>query len=175
MKVARHICLVLADHCMRLEMAGSLRRGKDKVGDIEIVYVPDFEPQPLGLFETEMVNKTDAILDRLITEGIIEKRANVKGSSTWGDQNKLARHTASGIPIDFFSTREQCWFNYLVCRTGGARSNMAIASAAHSKGWKWHPYHPGFTDQHGNWHSVHSEREVFELVGLPYLEPHERP
>ena len=37
---------------------------------------------------------------------------------------------ASGIPVDFFATTEEAWFNYLVCRTGPAELNTRIASAA---------------------------------------------
>ena len=36
------------------------------------------------------------------------------------------------------------------------------------------PYGAGFTDGHGNLVPVTSERDVFELVGLKYLEPWER-
>ena len=85
------------------------------------------------------------------------------------------RHVPSGIPVDLFATTEACWFNYLVCRTGGADNNLAICFAAQRAGWKWTPYGPGFTRGSGEVHLVRSEREVFEFVGLPYLEPEQRP
>ncbi|MDE2021280.1 MAG: hypothetical protein KGJ13_13170, partial [Patescibacteria group bacterium] len=81
---------------------------------------------------------------------------------------------ASGIPVDFFSTAESSWFNYLVCRTGGADNNCQIALAANRKGWKWNPYGAGFTDQHGQMVPARQERDVFELVGLPYRDPWDR-
>jgi len=88
----------------------------------------------------------------------------------------------SGIPVDLFATTEECWYNYLVCRTGGKETNLAICRAANAKGWSWTPYGPGFTchpgevspEEYTEQHLVHSEREVFEFVGLPYLEPRDR-
>jgi DNA polymerase/3'-5' exonuclease PolX len=110
----------------------------------------------------------------LLQSGRLAKRTNVNGSEMWGHKNKLAVHVASGIPVDLFSARLGNWFNYLVCRTGGAESNMRIASAAQAKGWKWNPYGVGFTNETGSDVFVNSERDAFELVGLKYLEPWER-
>jgi DNA polymerase/3'-5' exonuclease PolX len=91
----------------------------------------------------------------------------------WGNSNKYATHVRSGIPIDFFRTCETSWFNYLVCRTGPGASNSNIATRAREKGWKWHPYGSGFS-RGREMRVMASEREVFEFVGLPYLEPRQR-
>ncbi len=59
--------------------------------------------------------------------------------------------------------------------------NTEIASAAQRKGWKWNPYGVGFSKERKalrkttiDLHCVASEREVFEFVKLPFLEPWER-
>ena len=175
LKVARHVCLKLADACPRLICAGSLRRRKLEVGDVKIFYIPDFEIVADGLFDTQRLNKVDRILDQFIAEGILGRRKNVNGSEMWGEKNKLAVHVASGIPVDFFAATEANWFNYLVCRTGGAENNRQIAVAANNKGWTWNPYGPGFSRiGSGEKFSVTSERDVFDFVGLPYREPWER-
>lgn len=171
--VAKELCDIQR-LCERLIFAGSLRRRKSEVGDVEILYIPKFTTVPDGLFDSKQVNIVDVCLEEMIRAGIIAKRRNVNGSVMWGEKNKLAVHAASGIPVDFFAATTENWFNYLVCRTGGAESNMAIASAAQAKGWKWNPYGVGFTDQHGGEWPVASEREVFSLAGLPYKEPWER-
>lgn len=181
--VADELVHALQPACARLAVAGSVRRLKAEVGDIELVYVPRVadRPSPIAnsqadLFQTKSVrvNQVDLALADLLARGVIEYRPNVRGSVVWGGKNKLAVHVGSGIPVDFFSTRELCWYNYLVCRTGGAETNIRIATAALAKGWKWHPYHQGFTNTLDHWAWVHSERDVFEFVGLPYLEPHQR-
>lgn len=175
--VAREICHALKGVTTALIVAGSMRRRKEQVGDVEILYVPRFETPSVkeDLFTAAPPeNLADGTLREMINLGIIIPRKNVRGSTTWGESNKLAMHVASGIPIDFFATRPKSWWNYLVCRTGGATTNMRIASAAIDKGWKWHPYGAGFSNQQGELVPVTSERDVFDLVDLPYLEPWER-
>lgn len=171
--VAKELC-DLQRLCDRLICAGSLRRRKLEVGDVEILYIPKFATVPDGLFDQKRVSLVDVALDEMLKAGIIAKRRNVNGSEMWGEKNKLAVHVASGIPVDFFATTEASWFNYLVCRTGGAENNRQIAMAANNKGWTWNPYGGGFTDEHGQIVPVKSEQDVFVLVGLPYREPWER-
>lgn len=82
--------------------------------------------------------------------------------------------------MDFFTATRDNWFNYLVCRTGGAENNVKICNAAIAKGWKWNPYGTGFSRENNrviagiDTHQSESERDVFEFVGLKYLEPWER-
>jgi DNA polymerase/3'-5' exonuclease PolX len=164
----------------RVIIAGSLRRRKEEVGDIEILYIPkiewkhDVEASDLFQDRARGKNLSDHSIVAMVKSGLIRPRENVIGRTTWGDKNKLAVHCASGIPVDFFATTQAAWFNYLVCRTGGAENNVRIASAAQEKGWKWHPYNSGFTDEHELAVPVQSEQDVFRLVGLPYLEPWQR-
>lgn len=180
LEVARGLCQSLKPFTERLIVAGSLRRRKEQVGDVEILYIPKFSTgKPVDLFSPPpLVNNADELLATLLFTGIKESRIthrlNVKGSSVWGQKNKLAIHVASGIPVDFFAATEANWWNYLVCRTGGAASNMRIASTAQGKGWKWQPYGAGFRDNYGDLVPVTSERACFELIGLDYLEPWER-
>ena len=174
LKIAKLVCVSLADSCERLIVAGSLRRRKLEVGDVEIVYIPKMVTMAVDFFTATSVSQVDLVLDRMIRDGVLAKRTNVKGSEIWGGKNKLAVHPASGIPVDFFAATEANWFNYLVCRTGGAENNRKIAMAAQAKRWKWNPYGEGFTRQDGSRVSSSSERDVFALAGLPYKEPWER-
>ena len=164
----------------RVIIAGSLRRRKEQVGDIEILYIPkiewkhDVEASDLFQARARGKNLSNHAIVAMVQAGLIRPRENVIGRTTWGEKNKLAIHCASGIPVDFFATTAAAWFNYLVCRTGSSENNVRIATAARQKGWQWHPYNSGFTDEQGNPVKVESEQDVFRLVGLPYLEPWER-
>lgn len=187
--VADDLAKALMPACERITVAGSLRRRKPEVGDIELLYIPRFGPgrRPGELVDSDDVNQVDLLLKILLDTGVLEKRLNVKGAETWGPQIKLARHVPSGIPVDLFSTGATSWWNYLVCRTGPAESNTRIATEARQRGWKWEPYSDGFskvkpelrnsgeegpsgTDRY----AVACEKDVFEFVGLPYGEPWER-
>lgn len=172
--VAAELCQCLKPYCDRLIVAGSLRRGASTVGDIEILYVPKMEEQPLDFFETHMVSLVGIEIDRLLDDGTLSRRPSKNGTFAWGEKNKLALHR-TGIGIDLFRTTDEAWWNYLVCRTGPADSNKRIAIAAQERGYTWNPYGTGFTKlADGHQVTVTSEAEVFEFVGLPYNEPKDR-
>jgi DNA polymerase/3'-5' exonuclease PolX len=176
--VAMDLVSALSPFCDRITIAGSLRRRKTVVGDVEILYIGKqqtaSDPNLLFGFTTE--NKADYKILSLETSGIFRRRLNVNGLTTYGLKNKLMVHCDSGIPIDLFSATEENWWNYLVCRTGPAESNIRIATAAKDKGFKWNPYGAGFSGRlHPNKiYPMRSEREVFEFVGLEYKEPWQR-
>lgn len=162
----------------RILVCGSLRRCKETVGDIEIVYIPRLatEPNTETLFgEPVPVNRTDRAIGALIAAGILEKRQNVIGREAWGPKNKLARLVKTGVPVDLFATTQESWWNYVFCRTGPAELNTRIATLAKERGWQWNPYGPGFTPLgDGEPYIVRSEHDVFNFVGLDYLEPWQR-
>jgi len=159
--------------CARCEVAGSLRRERPTVGDIEIVFIPFYDQRREGLFDTTPYSLADETLCRMIGRGVLAKRKNVNGSQMWGDKNKLAVHIATGIPVDFFATEQDFWFSYLACRTGPKESNIALAMAFQRHGWKWHPYR-GVEDSEGHMVYPSSEQDLFRLAGLPYREPCDR-
>ncbi len=181
--VAEELVEALRPCCTRVEIAGSIRRGRPQVGDVEIVYVPSFAPgERVDMFAPpEPVNMAEAMIQGWVSSHVIRQRLNVEEHPTWGLKNKLAVHESSGIPVDLFSTTEDAWFNYLVCRTGGAENNTVIAAMAKSKGWKWNPYAEGFSrvDWDGKETGeksprMDSEEAVFAFVSLRYLTPSER-
>jgi DNA polymerase/3'-5' exonuclease PolX len=178
---------VLEDYCELICIAGSLRRRKASVKDIEILFVPKIEASPVFAARTDLfrapaplppINLAERAIATLLASFLLRKRPNVNGIKAWGEKNKLGIHAPSGLPVDLFTATRENFFNYLVCRTGGAESNIRVCEAAIARGWKWNPYGSGFSRcaelGRVEQHAVQSEREVFEFVGLPYLEPWER-
>lgn len=178
--VAEEIQRALADVCERIEIAGSIRRRKHEVGDIEIVFIPRMIALPTDDFfaPPQLRSAMEDRLDAMIGAGVLAKRTNALGCPVWGRSIKLARHIASGIGVDLFATTPESWHNYMVCRTGPMESNKRIATRAQERGWKWHPTETGFErmtgPDAGRIVAMHSEREVFEFVGLEYKTPEAR-
>jgi len=162
--IAEEIMGLLDGSCDRMEIAGSIRRRKPDVGDIEILCIPRFEGGADSL---------DRRVQGLMFQGILAYRLNKLGRKVYGPKNKLLLHVPSGIGVDIFSTTEECWAVSQVVRTGGKATNQRIATAALNKGYKFHAYGSGFTTPQGEI-ICRSEREVFEAVGLSYREPWER-
>lgn len=162
--IAEKIKALLVPACERLVIAGSIRRQKPEVGDIELLCIPKYV---VG------VDQLDREIGALFIQRILGFRRNKLGRKVYGPKNKLLLHQESGIGVDIFSTTEECWPVALVVRTGGKATNKRIATAALTKGYQFHAYGRGFTTPSGEI-VCHSEREVFETVGLPYEEPWER-
>jgi len=158
--IAEDLKRLLEPVCQKIVVAGSIRRKKPQVGDIELLVIP-------------RANYLDKLLHELMMKGILAMRLNKRGSRTYGPKNKLMVHVPSGIGVDIFSTDEDRWWVSLVVRTGGKVTNRRIAMAAMRKGWHLKAYGSGFSSPQGNV-VCRSERDVFELVGLRYLAPWER-
>ena len=174
--IADGLLEMLRPLCDRIEIAGSIRRGKRRVGDVELVYVPKTRPvlDLLGEVCAEH-NLVDECLSDLLASGRLEKRLNVKGSTTWGSKNKLAVHNPSGLPVDLFATELRYFENYMVCRTGPAELNQEIALRANRKGYTWCPYAGGFRAVEGEYIApMQSEADVFRFVGMDYMSPRAR-
>lgn len=174
LNVARELCAALKPVTERLVVAGSLRRGKSQVGDVEILFVPKLGTRPLDFFSDEKYDRAAETINAMIAGGVIAMRPNVNGSNTWGDRNKLAVHVASGIPVDFFSTTENNWWVSLVVRTGSKEMNLQLTTGARRLGRSLNAYGCGVTESDGHVIPATSEQHVFELCGVPYKEPKDR-
>ena len=163
-RIAEELKALLKPACDRIEIAGSIRRRKLEVGDIELLCLPKY---------VAGVDQLDREIGALFIQRILEFRLNKLGSRVYGPKNKLLRHIESGIGVDIFSTTWENWPVAMVVRTGGKVTNKRIATAALRKGYRFHAYGRGFTTPGGEI-VCRSEQEVFEAVSLPYLEPWER-
>jgi DNA polymerase/3'-5' exonuclease PolX len=161
--------------CERIAVAGSLRRLKRFVGDIEIVFVPKMSKRPDGLFDEKIISVANEVIERLLEDGYFQKRPNEKGAFTWGEKNKLAVHTASGIPVDLFSEFDPLeWWRTLVIRTGPKMFNIELMATGPKVGVIPHAYNIGLTNAKDERIIVNSEREFIERCGVKYLQPKDR-
>lgn len=163
--IAERLKELLGSSCDQIEIAGSIRRQKPEVGDIELLCIPRY---------ISGVDMLDAKIQTLIQLDVLCYRLNKLGRRAYGSKNKLLRHCESGIGVDVFSTTEACWPVALVLRTGGKRTNKEIASRALERGMSFHAYGRGFTQADGSELICQSEAAVFKAVGLAHLEPRER-
>lgn len=174
LKVAQQLQSELAIFCERIVIAGSIRRQKPTVSDIELLFVPKLAPAKIKLFdEGDMAAQTDIVITHWLNEQVLRKRPSEAGRFAWGPKNKLAIHMASGIPVDLFSTTLDNWWNALVLRTGSKETCLRLTTGAIGLGKSWAISGPGVVSN-GVVTPAHSEEEVFELCGVPYLPPEKR-
>ncbi len=177
-EVAEYLRMLLTSCCKNIVVAGSIRRRKSTVGDIELLCIP------LVLVMSDMfggpadrVDMLDRSLQELVREGILDYRRNSKGKHLgYGLKNKFMVHVASGsgIPVDVFSTTKENWAMSLVVRTGPAAFNKRLMAAAQALGMRGHAYGSGFSTPDGSTLVCHTEEEVLAAVGWPYTPPEER-
>lgn len=177
-QVADDLIRLLTPSVSRIAVAGSLRRGSALVGDIEILFIPRTKTIKEGLFDTDTreVDLADEFINSLFTSGLIGKRMSIAGfTAAWGPKNKLAIHLPSGIPVDFFATTDENWHVSLVIRTGSKETNLRLTTGAQRLNRTLHAYGNGVTCRKtGERLIATTEREVFELCGIPYLNPEKR-
>ena len=172
-EVAEELITLLRPACEKIAVAGSVRRRKDQVGDIELLCISKV------LSDLDFFGKsTDyAILDKMLVgiigDGLLDYRLNRKGSRAFGPLNKLLVHRPSGIGVDIFSTTAENWGLSLLVRTGSRSFNIKVMTRFRSLGMQGHAY-GGVTDQHGRDLACPTEEEVFRILQWPFVAPEQR-
>jgi len=161
-KYAEEAAAHLSPWCSRIEIAGSIRRCKLDVKDIEIVCIPKTLVEPDGLFDTKIVRHPCFI--RAVNDW-----RKVKGDP---DGKYTQRVLPCGLNLDLFTATEDNWGLILGIRTGSADfSHRKLAC-----GWVANGYKSigGMLHRDGEPVPVRTERELFEICGVPYVRPVER-
>ncbi|HQT23985.1 MAG: hypothetical protein B7X86_14440 [Sphingobacteriales bacterium 17-39-43] len=164
-EVAENILEQLRPHCIRAEIAGSIRRRKETVKDIEIVAIPT--PYEVGLFQTGIAT-------------IVDQWQIVKGHL--GPKCKYTqRMLPQGIKIDLFLVEEKTWGLQFAIRTGSAKfSHEVLASTWSKMGWESKDGILYSTNEIRNDYGgkttmeFYEEEDLFKFLNLPYLLPEER-
>jgi len=157
---ANHLVERFAPHCERIAIAGSIRRKKHLVKDIELVCIP--KQEPTGLFEMDMQHSMGfAALCLELSRGGWKKGHT-------GNGKFIAINTATGLRIDLFTTTADNWGYILTLRTGSAEHNMRLLHGLKGNGyqckdghitWKGEPRH------------MLDEQDVFAAAGMKWVDP----
>lgn len=110
--LADKVVATLDPACYRIEVAGSVRRGKATVGDLEVVCIP---ARGFGLFPHQAgPSRLDALLDQLLREGRLQRPAKPCN----GERQKRFIVSSCGVQLDLFITDAVRWGVTLALRTG---------------------------------------------------------
>ena len=152
--IAEQIQTAVTPHCDKLEIAGSIRRQKPIVHDIDFVAIAknDLEWQKIS----QTLKRTKA---KLLCSGSSVIKALVPM------ENGL-------FQVDFYRAQPNTLGIHLLVRTGSAEHNTWLASLAISKGMRI-KYSEGLTKD-GKVIAGENEQSVFEALGLPTPAPSER-
>ena len=168
--LAGKVTAALEPGCLRCEVAGSIRRAKAEVGDIEIVCIP----RPIvDLFGDPIGSLLDRILATLAEEGRL-----IRGDKNGQKYKTFFIPSVPGLKLDLFITTPECWGVNFTIRTGPAEFSQQIVTQKNKGGLL-----PSDLNVAGArvWRGAEvlatpEEKDFFELVGGPgwWLEPGER-
>lgn len=146
-QVAKELVAELTPFCSKLEVAGSIRRRRPFVNDIDLVAIPK-------------------------NQGALAQKLHDLGCNFGGP--KLLRFRYKGIPADIYIASPETWGALLLIRTGSTRHNLELATRCQARGWKLKADGTGILDHQGQRIAGDTEASIFEALGLPFKEPWER-
>jgi DNA polymerase (family 10) len=156
--VAASVRAELLPHCLpeQCEIAGSVRRRRPKVGDIEVVCVPrPYNPEPLL--------RTGVAL-------VLDQWETIKGHLPC---RYTRRRHPSGMFLDVFMVDPRGFGLQLAIRTGSAAWSHQILA----KSWVRAGYRSEgglLRDTAGRIVPVQAEQELFRRIGLAWVDPADR-
>lgn len=154
---AQEVLELLRPHCTRIEIAGSIRRQKPLIKDIEIVAIP--KPYQTGLFE-----------DGIATA--VNQWEKVKGELSYGVCKYTQRVLPQGIKLDLFFAERDNWGNIFLIRTGDWEfSKRFMGVLLPRNGYK---QEGGYLKHKDKTIACPEEADLFLRAGISYIEPKNR-
>lgn len=178
-EIAETLTEAMRPFCERIEIAGSLRRGKPQVKDIEIVAIPKWqaiEMPPENLFasfyEPEFQLR-NLLFEWAATQGDIRWIKPGKPEIESGRINQEGKYWRGYLParevkLDLFLCKANNWGAIYLIRTGSAEFSQAVVTHAKRIG---KPCRDGSFTRDGEPVYTPEERDVFDLLNLEYVEP----
>lgn len=150
-EIAERIKSELSPHCYRIEIAGSIRRKKPDVKDIEIVCIP--KPYETGLFASGIAK-------------VVDQWQKVKGELPCKYTQRIL---PDGIKLDLFFAEPENWGLIYAIRTGSAEYSHKVLAA----GWvkKGYQSRDGYLWHGRDKYNCREEIDLYNRIGLTWVEP----
>lgn len=164
--LAQELMRLLMPGCKLLTTAGSIRRRKPLVNDIELVALPDEVPA-LDLFGFPIKGQTDSNLTPILAE---------LGLTYTKNGPKYKQFTYGGRTVDLFLPDANTWGWTLTLRTGSADFTKWLVTEKAKGGAK--PRHLSFSEGR-IWNGLvpfetPEEADVFRILELEWIPPEAR-
>jgi DNA polymerase/3'-5' exonuclease PolX len=179
--IAEALRAILEPSCQRIVVAGSVRRDKTMVGDIELLAVP------LATEQTDLFG--GPVGSQSMLDLKLESLCTYDPNWSWdahqprrGEKWKRVTHVPSGLNVDIFVTTIRAWAGNLLIRTGPSAFGVHVVSTARrmnmhfADGFLLHR-HPGPCSRGPACDliiDVTTEEELMEALQLPWRTPQQR-
>jgi len=150
-KIATEVIKRLSPYCQKIEVAGSIRRRKAIVHDIDIVLIPS----DAWNLESEVLALARPFKPKLSGE-------------------KLKRFDCNNAQVDLYYASPETWSTLLLIRTGSKENNIRLCSRAKELGWHLAASGDGLFNEKGDRIAGDSELSIYNALGLPFQRAEER-
>lgn len=162
--IAEQIVERLDFYCERIEIAGSIRRQRPQVNDIDLVILP----KPGHLLA---IKERCAVSCARITDG--DQNAIFRLNLNAIESIQLDLFFAHPAASDLLTSTPGSFGSLLLCRTGSKEHNIWLVEHAKRVGRKWNPYH-GVYAADGQLIASESEEDIFRALDLEFMPPERR-
>lgn len=132
----------------RADYAGSLRRGVETIGDVDLLVASE---------------RVDDVMEAFTSYGVVD-RVLARGDT------KSSILTRAGLQVDLRVVPTEVWGAAMIYFTGSKAHNVRIREMAVRQGLKLSEYGL-FSTEGGDALAAETEEAVYERLGLPYVEP----
>jgi DNA polymerase/3'-5' exonuclease PolX len=173
MGVADDLRILLAPACERIEVAGSLRRRRLTVSDIELVAIPRYVEDREGLFGTTRHSALDDLLAKVQRRPVTLHRRDGTEREQVRDGSAYKALAYRGLPVDLFIVEPERtdWGVIYTIRTGPADFSRELVTRCRTWGKR---VQGGRLYDRGRYVPCPDEAGFLAAVGLPWIEPEDR-
>ena len=167
--LAEKVRVALEPLCEQVVIAGSIRRQKAAVNDIDVVAMPRCAVQAGPLGGTVRLNES-AVWMLPFPKAL--KKAGLKIGVS-GPELVRCSFVDNGFQVDVYRARPETWGVILLVRTGSKAHNVKLCTLARSKGLMLSAAN-GIVGRLGQVIASRTEEEIFAALGLAFVEPKDR-
>lgn len=156
-KWAEQIKTILDPFCLRIEIAGSIRRGLPIVGDIALVIL-------------SKSGNNEAVKQRCLARS---PKVLMNGATNFifmAGNVQVDIFFARAPVLELFGSTPGNFGTLMVCRTGSREFNIWLCAKAKAQGLHWDPYN-GVRNADGQYIAGEEEADVFKALGLGFVDP----
>jgi DNA polymerase/3'-5' exonuclease PolX len=182
--VAEEIRARLAPHCEKIEIAGSIRRGRANVGDIDLVAIPKLAGGGALFAGAVQLTDTDFWQEVKRIAGVFDCQGEKIIRFAWPSYVPWATGGGPKIGVDLYMATAETWATLLLIRTGSKEHNIWLAQKFRAQRMKLCADGSGI-EQEGPSDprtqiskpvtiQVREEARIFQALGLELIAPKNR-